>query len=308
MNTALLLAIALGLDALCGEPRWLWSRVPHPAVLMGRAIKALDQWLNHGNARRIKGILAICVIAITAAGIGWLVSLLGPVAIVVLAAVLLAQKSLDEHATDVATGLRVGLPMGRAAVAMIVSRDTAHMSESQVARSTIESAAENLSDAVVAPAFWFLIAGLPGLVAYKAVNTADSMIGYRTDRYLAFGWAAARLDDLLNWIPARLTAGLIIVRRGAWRHWSNVAADARQHKSPNAGWPESAAARVLGVALAGPRSYDGTMQNLAWVNGSGLRDVGPSDIDATVDLLWQVWTSLFAICTCLGVLFLVLGL
>ena len=299
---ALLLTLALGLDALVGDPRWLWSRLPHPVVLMGRWITWLDDRLNVGDWRRVKGCFALAVLVIGGALIGWLLGFLGPVATVLIAATLLAQKSLEGHLTAVADALRENLPSGRQAVSMIVSRDTGQMTEAQVARSAIESAAENLSDGVFAPAFWFLVAGLPGLVVYKIVNTADSMIGYRNARYAQFGWAAARFDDLLNWGPARLTALTIALRCGALARWKDIAADARRHRSPNAGWPEAAAARALGVALAGPRSYDGVERDLAWVNARGLRDIGAHEIEAAVDLLWKAWSLGFGICAALAAL------
>ena len=174
-------------------------------------------------------------------------------------------------------------------VARIVSRDCRDMTQSQVARSAIESAAENQNDGVIAPALWFLVGGLPGLLLYKVVNTADSMIGYRNARYEQFGWAAARLDDLLNLIPARLTGLAIAALSGQLRAWPAIANDARRHRSPNAGWPEAAMARALNVALAGPRSYDGQMRDLSWVNGDARRKIGPDDIDAAVAMLWRDW-------------------
>jgi adenosylcobinamide-phosphate synthase len=173
------------------------------------------------------------------------------------------------------------------------------MDEVAVARSAIESAAENLSDGVVAPAFWFLIGGAPGIIVYKMVNTADSMIGYRTPRYLEFGWAAARMDDLLNLIPARLTA-LLIALVGRVADWRGTIADARLHRSPNAGWPEAALSRALGIALAGPRAYDGVLQDYPWVNGTGRRPLTPEDIDATIGLLWKTWAALFVLCALIG--------
>jgi adenosylcobinamide-phosphate synthase len=177
-------------------------------------------------------------------------------------------------------------------VAMIVGRDTGPMDEPAVARAAVESAAENFGDGVVAPAFWLGVAGLPGLVAYKAVNTADSMIGHRTPRHEAFGWAAARLDDLLNLIPARLAALLVWLGSPRWGDWPGIARDARRHRSPNAGWPEAAMARALGVALAGPRSYGGRMRDLAWVHPDGRRDAGAADIDAAVGVIWRAWALL----------------
>lgn len=289
----MILAAALLIDAALGEPGWLWRRVPHPAVAMGRAVEALDRRLNRGDARRAKGAAAVAVLVAGAGATGWILSGGGPVIEAVVAAILLAQRSLSNHVRAVATGLRADLESGRAAVARIVGRDTAAMDAHDVARGAIESAAENLGDGVVAPAFWFAIAGLPGLLAYKVVNTADSTIGYRTPRHAAFGWAAARLDDAMNWIPARLTAGAILLLHATPP--GATARDAGQHRSPNAGWPEAAMARVLGVALSGPRSYDGAMRDLPWVNRNERRDAGPADIDRAVWVLWRVWAALLGL-------------
>lgn len=295
MTVALILVGAMVLDALLGEPDWLWSRVPHPAVLMGRAVGWLDKRLNAEPDRRRKGMIAVGILALGAIVLGTVLAQLGWVVEMLVAAVLLAQRSLVDHVQAVADALRLSVGKGRRAVAKIVSRDTGDMDTPQVARAAIESAAENLSDGVVAPAFWFLIGGLPGLLLYKVVNTADSMIGYRTERHEEFGWAAARLDDLLNLVPARLTALILVVIFYGVDHWGEIARDARAHKSPNAGWPEAAMARALDIALAGPRSYDGEMRDLAWVNGDGRRDIGPIEIDAAVSMLWRVWTALLII-------------
>lgn len=295
MSAAALLSLAMALDAALGEPDWLWSRVPHPAVLMGRAVGALDRALNHGEGRIIKGLIALFVLALGALLIGALLSALGPVAEVICAAILLAQRSLVDHVSAVAHGLNQSLDEGRTMVARIVSRDTTAMDAPQVARAAIESAAENLSDGVVAPAFWFLLLGLPGLLLYKCVNTADSMIGYRTPKYEKFGKAAARADDLMNLIPARLTGLLIAVLTGQFTRWAEIAADARRHKSPNAGWPEAAMARALDVSLAGPRSYDGQMRDLPWVNGDGRHQIGATEIHAASGLLWRVWQAGFGL-------------
>nr|WP_254437216.1 adenosylcobinamide-phosphate synthase CbiB [Ruegeria arenilitoris] len=284
-----MLVCAMCLDAALGEPNWLWSRVRHPAVVMGNIIGWLDKHLNHGAQRRMKGVAVVILLVVGALILGRLLALLGPVAEIILCAILLAQKSLVSHVRDVGEGLRVSLAEGRAKVAMIVSRDTRDMTEAQVARSAIESAAENLSDGVIAPAFWFLLAGLPGLLIYKAINTADSMIGYRTEKYRDFGWAAARLDDVLNLIPARLTCLMIVALSGQWARWPDMVADARRHISPNAGWPEAAMARALNVALAGPRSYDGKVRDLAWVNGDAPREIGASEVFRACNMLWTVW-------------------
>lgn len=290
------LILAMLLDAWLGEPRWLWSRLPHPAVLMGRLIGWADARFNRGAARRLKGVAVMTLLGLGALILGAALAALGPVVEVVVAAILIAQRSLVEHVLAVADGLRRGLPEGRAAVAMIVSRDTAAMNDSAVARAAIESAAENMSDGVVAPLFWFAVAGLPGLLLYKITNTADSMIGYRTPRHAAFGWAAARFDDLLNLIPARGTAFLIAVTQGGLRDWRGIVADARLHRSPNAGWPEAAMARALGIALSGPRAYDGRMQDFPFVHATGRKPLMAQDIEAAVRVLWTVWAAVL----CLG--------
>ena len=292
------LVLAMLLDAWLGEPRWLWSRAPHPAVLMGRLIGWADARFNRGAARRLKGVAVMVVLGLGALGLGAALAALGPVVEVIVAAILIAQRSLVEHVLAVAHGLRQGLAEGRAAVAMIVSRDTGQMDESAVARAAIESAAESMSDGVVAPLFWFAVAGLPGLLLYKITNTADSMIGYRTPRHEAFGWAAARFDDLLNLLPARGTAVLMALTQGVWRDWRGIVADAGLHRSPNAGWPEAAMARALGIALSGPRAYDGRMQDFPFVHASGRKPLMAQDIEAAVRVLWAVWVAV--LCLALG--------
>ena len=277
------------LDAAIGEPKLLWSRVPHPAILMGKSIGWCDRTFNKGNNRRLKGFTVIAALCIAAGLLGCALQAL-PTAIVdvVVIAMLLAQKSLVQHVKAVADALRLSVGDGRMAVAMIVGRDTKDMDQSAVARSAIESAAENLSDGVIAPAFWFAVGGLPGLLIYKITNTADSMIGYRTERHEQFGWAAARLDDLLNLIPARLTALMIwaVTNRPCVRP---ILQEAPLHRSPNAGWPAAAMAHGLDIALSGPRSYDGQMQDFPYVNGDGERDLTPTDIDRAVTTLWKTW-------------------
>ncbi len=289
MSIPFLLVCAMCLDAALGEPDWLWSRIRHPAVVIGNAIGWLDKRLNHGAARRAKGVCTLILLVVVALGVGWGLAQLGGVVEILVCAILLAQKSLVTHVRAVGDGLLASLADGRAQVAMIVSRDTRDMTEEQVARSAIESAAENLSDGVLAPAFWFLVAGLPGLLVYKAVNTADSMIGYRTEKHRDFGWASARFDDLLNLIPARLTCLMIVALSGQWARWNDILQDARRHISPNAGWPEAAMARALDVALAGPRSYDGQLRDLAWVNGDARRQIGAAEVFRACDMLWRVW-------------------
>lgn len=293
---ATLLLPALLLDAALGEPGWLWQRLPHPAVLMGRAVGWLDRTLNDGPQRRLKGVLATAILVAGAGALGAAIAAVPDAGLleVLVAAILLAQRSLVDHVRAVADALRLSVADGRLMVARIVGRDTAALDGPGVARAAIESAAENLSDGVVAPAFWFLIGGLPGMLIYKVVNTADSMIGHRTPRHEAFGWAAARLDDGLNWVPARLTAALIAGTHGQFDP-APILRDGPLHRSPNAGWPEAAMAVVLDVALSGPRSYHGEMKAYPWVWPEGRRDPGPDQIDAACVVLWRTWAGLFAL-------------
>jgi adenosylcobinamide-phosphate synthase len=288
------LVLAMVLDAIFGEPKWLWDRVPHPAIVMGRVVAKLDAALN--NKTRGAGVLALVMLVGVALVVGLVMAALpGIWAEVIVGAMLLAQRSLVQHVQRVADALRLSVSDGRGAVAMIVGRDVRGMDGPAVARGAIESAAENLSDGVIAPVFWFAVAGLPGLLAYKIVNTADSMIGYRTEKYEAFGWAAAKFDDVLNWIPARLTAFLIWSIAGQKASWRDIIDDAALHRSPNAGWPEAAMAPALGVSLSGPRSYDGAHEDFPWVNPDGRKDAGPDDVDRAIGLLWKVWAMTAAV-------------
>ena len=294
--SAALLVPALLLDAALGEPKLIWNRYPHPAVLMGRLVGWCDQRFNTGANKRLKGVAVMAALAMGAVALGRFIHLLPDFGIIeiLVTAVLLAQKSLVQHVAAVATGLRSSLKEGRRAVAMIVGRDTDVLDRSGVARSAIESAAENLSDGVIAPAFWYLIGGLPGLMLYKITNTADSMIGHRTPRHEEFGWAAARFDDLLNLIPARLSALLLALSHG-WTDPRPILRDAPLHRSPNAGWPEAAMAVVLDVAIAGPRSYHGKLTDYPWVWPEGRHDLNPDDIDRTVAALWRGWLAMLAL-------------
>lgn len=318
----MLLFFALALDALFGDPRELWSRVPHPVVLMGKSIGWLEKRFNRGTDMRRYGY-GIAVLAGLIA-IVWLVTSVLSLDIffgvfeVLGAAILLAQRSLVDHVRAVAEALDGSLEAGREAVAQIVGRDVGALDEEGVSRAAIESAAENFSDGVVAPAFWFLIFGLPGIAVYKLVNTADSMIGHRTDRLRAFGWASARLDDVLNWIPARIsavliaTASLLLPARhdadilgpsDAFRErLALVWAEAGSHRSPNAGWPEAAFAGALDIALAGPRSYDGKSGEEPWLNVEGRHELARGDIDAAIQLLWRSWGVLFGFATLIALI------
>lgn len=303
MSIATALILALVLDAAFGEPKWLWSRLTHPAILMGRAVGALDSHLNQGRAKRLRGIIALTLLVLSAGTLGGLLTLLPGMWIdILLAAMLIAQRSLADHVRAVADALRLSLGDGRRAVAQIVGRDTTQMQSPAIARSAIESAAENLSDGIIAPAFWFLIGGLPGLLIYKVTNTADSMIGYRTPRHEHFGWAAARFDDLINLIPARLTALLIWLTAPRSGSYPAIRTDAKRHRSPNAGWPEAAMARALNIALSGPRVYDGQPVDYPFVNTNGKHDIGPDQIDAAVTVLWRAWALGLGACLLIAVL------
>lgn len=302
MSHALILTAALLLDAALGEPKWLWSRLSHPAVLMGRSIGWCDLRFNRGGRRKLRGVAVMANLGLAALALGWGIAVLPGSGIlqVIAVAVLLAQRSLVAHVSDVSRALRLSLGDGRRAVARIVGRDTTGMDTAAVARGAIESAAENLSDGVIAPALWFLVFGLPGLLLYKITNTADSMIGYRTERHRDFGWAAARLDDVLNWVPARITALLIVLVHGVPGAFSVVRRDAPLHRSPNAGWPEAAMAVVLNIQLSGPRSYDGARRDYPIVYPEGRADLDPEAIDAAVSALWRTWAALFIFVAILG--------
>lgn len=291
------IALAMLLDAVFGEPRAIYERWPHPAVILGRIISWFDACFNSGTQKQLKGLCGMLILIFAAFVLSALIAqlpLLGPILEIALGAALLAQRSLVQHVQAVALALGYGAGEGQRSVAMIVGRDTKEMTSSDVSRAAIESAAENLSDGVIAPLFWFLLLGLPGIVCYKLINTADSMIGYRTEKYNEFGWGAAKIDDAANFVPARLTALLIAI--AAWRLdvLQIAQRDAPLHRSPNAGWPEGAMAGALNIALSGPRSYHGQLRDLPWVNGDGRRELNATDILDACQILWKVWFICFA--------------
>jgi adenosylcobinamide-phosphate synthase len=257
---------ALVLEAMVGYPDWLQRRLPHPVVAVGTAIDRLDHLWNRPTwseaARKALGVCAVlslvCVACVVGAGLDRLLKphVWGVPVWVAIATVGLAQRSLHQHVTAVERPLAAGdLASARGAVGRIVGRDVDRLDSSGVSAAALESLAESFSDGIVAPAVWLLIGGLAGLFAYKVVNTADSMIGHLEPRYRAFGWAAARTDDLMNLVPARLS-GALIALAGAGG-WGVMARDARRHASPNAGWPEAAMAGALRIQLGGPAVYDG---------------------------------------------------
>jgi adenosylcobinamide-phosphate synthase len=276
---------------LClGYPERLFGAIGHPVSWIGRLIGGLDRWLNREPARRGAGLVAVLILLGVVGAVAIVIEheLLripfGVLAVGLLAGTLVAQRSLHGHVADVAAALeKEGAAAGRIAVARIVGRDTEGLDAAGVARAAIESLAENFSDAVVAPVLWMVIAGLPGAALYKAINTADSMIGHRTPRYAAFGWAAARLDDLVNLPASRFSALLLVAAAAlgkgssAGAAWRAVRRDAMRHRSPNAGYPEAAMAGALGLSLAGPRAYGGVRVEDAMM-GDGRRDADAADI------------------------------
>jgi adenosylcobinamide-phosphate synthase len=312
-NVELALAAFL-VEAAAGYPDWVYRRIGHPVTWIGVLIFWLDRWLNAPGTsdawRRRRGIVALGAVLTVACGVALVLERVrtlapgGAVLLVLAASTLLARRSLDAHVRAVADALEQdGLAAARLAVAKIVGRDPDQLDAAAVARAAIESLAENFSDGVVAPAFWMAIFGLPGAAAYKAANTADSMIGHRTARHAAFGWAAARFDDLVNLPASRLSALCLIVgalltggsaggaARAVWR-------DASRHRSPNAGWPEAAMAGALGLRLAGPRIYGGAIVEDAFM-GDGRPDATAADIRRAL-LVFRVaavvpWVLLLAI-------------
>lgn len=307
----LILFLALLADRTFGDPDKLWRKIPHPVVLFGKAIELADKQLNKASdsddERRRDGFLTMVGLLVLAAFIGFLVHLalqtiqpFGGLIEALIVAVFLAQKSLGEHVGRVAVALREeGIVGARRAVSMIVGRDPEVLDDAAVSRAAIESLAENTSDGIIAPAFWYALLGLPGLFAYKMLNTADSMIGHLNDRYRDFGRFAAKFDDVANWIPARLTG--LLIAAAAWvvhgydaalRSFNVMMRDARLHRSPNAGWPEAAMAGAIEVALAGPRVYGGVMANEPMLNGAGRRDAGAENIEDALNI-FSVTTGIF---------------
>jgi adenosylcobinamide-phosphate synthase len=311
---------AMLIELLDGYPDRLFRVVGHPVTWMGNSIGALDHALNREadapNRRRTAGVLAVLIIIIIVGSIAFIVEheisrlSFGLFFTAIIASTLIAQRSLYRHVADVATALETGdLDTSRTAVSHIVGRDTDALDEAGIARAAIESLAENFSDGVVAPVLWLAIAGLPGIALYKAINTADSMIGHRTARHEAFGWAAARLDDLVNLPASRLAAVLLIIaarlrdRAAAIEAWRAVWLDAPRHRSPNAGFPEAAMAGALGLSLGGPRVYDGVQVNDATM-GSGRWGATTTDIRSALALYRVADAILIALLAVFAALFI----
>ena len=300
-------ALALLVERLFGYPKPLYDKIGHPVEWFGTVLKKLEALLYDPQAEpmqaRIRGLavllallLIVTIPAVFVASIlstlkfGWIVEAL-------LATALIAQHSLYEHVSAVGKGLDTSLNEGRKAVARIVGRDPATLDESGVVKGALESLAENASDGIVAPVLWYALLGLPGIVAYKAINTADSMIGHKSERYIYFGWAAARLDDLIN-LPASRLTGFLFAAAAAWNDQERgklavqaMWRDAPKHQSPNAGWPESALAASLGVKFGGPRSYEGARVDLPWM-GEGRETLNRDDIRKGLRLYGTAMTFL----------------
>ncbi len=287
--------IAVALEAIVGYPEPVYRAIGHPVTWIGRLIAWCDATWNSpdqtADERRLWGVATLVLLLVVSAMVGRLLEHLLPMVVcAILASSLLAQRSLYRHVADVADALETGgLDAGRTAVSMIVGRDPERLDGAGVGRAAIESLAENFSDGIVAPLFWLAVAGLPGGIAYKAVNTADSMIGHKSDKYLEFGWASARFDDLVN-LPASRLAALWLMVAAAFvpggspqRAWAAVRRDAKFHRSPNAGWPEAAMAGALGLKLNGPRVYDGEVVDDPYM-GDGRSDVTTADIRAALKL------------------------
>jgi adenosylcobinamide-phosphate synthase len=306
------LLAALLLDRIVGDPDWLWRRFPHPVVGFGKAISVADKMLNRvtfsNTQRKVNGVIAIAILLTASLLAGSILHHvfrhMGPFGLVleiILVAVFLAQKSLGDHVQRVADGLKQGgLDEGRKAVSMIVGRDPKVLDEAGVCRAAIESLAENFADGVVAPALWYALLGLPGLLAYKMLNTADSMIGHKSDTYVHFGWASARLDDIANWPAARLSVlllafGALVTKGiGAARRTMDVSLrDHNLHRSPNSGWPEAAMAGALDIRLAGPRIYGGQVIHEPMMHGSGRALANAADIAMGIRVFYDACQGLW---------------
>ncbi|WP_254055090.1 adenosylcobinamide-phosphate synthase CbiB [Kiloniella sp. EL199] len=315
----LILITAIFIDIIIGDPAWLYRYVPHPVVIIGKAIEISEHRMNNPKNSRISGIflgtlLSIVIIALAVA-VGLILSrTLGQVShgwIIesILASSLIAYRGLGTAVHNVSTALAQSLGEGRKAIGHLVGRDPESLDEAGICRAAIESMAENFSDGVVAPVFWFALFGLPGLCAYKAINTLDSMIGHKNERYDAFGKFAARLDDLVNLVPARLAgllyvfAGLLVPKASAVRAFKVMVRDAGQHRSPNAGWQEAAVAGALGFALAGPRKYPGYVVDDPWMGNGGRSNLSAKDIKLALKL--YIGAGFWMLCpfaACLGIL------
>ena len=293
-DSLLVLILAITVDAVMGDPRWLYSRIPHPIVVIGLQIELLDTFLNKSHyppiTRKILGVVSILIIVSSGWLTGWVIAWFcnqvgfGIILHAFIVSIFLAQNSLYRHVASVAKACKADdIIDARSQIRRIVGRDPNSLDQKAIGRAAIESLSENFSDGVVAPIFWYAVGGLPALIAYKALNTSDSMIGYLNDKYADFGWCAARFDDAANLIPARLSAviitiaAFIIPSAEGNSAFKTAIRDATKHRSKNAGWPEAAMAGALGIKIAGPRNYNGILVEDAWM-GNGIPNVDASHI------------------------------
>jgi adenosylcobinamide-phosphate synthase len=307
-------AIAVAIEYFIGYPKPLFAAISHPVVWIGKLITLLDETLNNPDIdpdkNKLLGVAAVVILTLCAIIPAWIIAWIlatlpfGWVINILLATVFIAQKSMRDHVSDVAKALAFSIPSARNAVAKIVGRDTSTLDESGVSKAALESLAENMADGIVAPVLWYALFGLPGIVFYKVINTADSMIGYKSEKYLYFGWAAARLDDLINLPASRITGALFALAtlssnrasdtfKAMWR-------DASKHHSPNAGWPESAMAGALGLRFGGPRNYDGEIVDLPRM-GNGRQELTRADIGAGLKLFDRAMAIQFGILLTLAI-------
>jgi adenosylcobinamide-phosphate synthase len=320
----LILIIAFGIEAVLAYPAAVFRAIGHPVSWIGALIAALDSALNRPDtsfaARRAAGVATVLLLVAGSLAVGVVLEVVardvpypGFAIAVLVVATLIATGSLDQHVRAVAAALRAeGLAGGRRSIANIVGRDPDALDEAAVCRAAIESLAENASDGVTAPALWFLAGGLPGIIAYKAINTADSMVGHMSERHRAFGWAAARLDDLVN-LPASRLTGLMFVAAAAFvpgasasSAWQAYRRDARLHRSPNAGWPEAAMAGALGLRIAGPRSYGGVLVDDHWM-GDGRAEATAQDIDRALKIYRTAFGGALVLVAAFGLLVVWMG-
>jgi adenosylcobinamide-phosphate synthase len=312
MNQFAMAALALAVEMLVGYPPALQAAIGHPVEWIGKLITYLDEGLNDADVKpqqnQLHGVLAVLILCVCVGVPAWVLALLlahvpfGWVLNLFCATSLIAQKSLRDHVSAVEQALGISLAQARLEIAKIVGRDPTHLNENGVAKAALESLAENTSDGIVAPLFWYAILGLPALVVYKAINTADSMIGHKSEKYLHFGWAAARLDDVVNLPAARLTgllfsaAALLTSKSASQAAFKTMWRDAANHKSPNAGWPEAAMAGALNLRFGGPRQYGGEQLNLAFM-GNGT---DPNVKDIAKGLALYDAAMIIQLCVCVA--------
>ncbi len=308
MNMLVCIIIALTIDRIIGWPDWLFRRVSHPVVLIGSLISFCEKTFNNANTtaslRRFWGIITVLIVTGVCLLVALFISSLIPdnrLGIILTSLLIwpwIAAKSLNEHVEKVALALsKADSESARTAVSMIVGRNAKTLNDSGIARASLESLSENTSDGVIAPLFWAAILGIPGLFVYKAINTMDSMIGYRTQAYEAFGWAAAKLDDIVNFLPARLTGTIYVLSAtNSIYSFGIMWRDAKKHRSPNAGWPEAGFAAALNVRLSGPRNYEGALSDDEWLHEEG-EDPSSKDIFLGLKLYNRLlnWVTLLSI-------------